>query len=111
LNKYIRKLSPKRSYLKDDDQGAPCAYFDGVFDYFNLHDKEYHSKWAGQVWNGPCASNVTYHIDEAGSIQSYRYLISHNVNIVLYNGNADAVVPYIDTYKGIEILKLMPTYI
>eukprot|EP00178_Gracilaria_changii_P005607 TRINITY_DN19359_c0_g1_i1.p1 TRINITY_DN19359_c0_g1~~TRINITY_DN19359_c0_g1_i1.p1 ORF type:complete len:137 (-),score=8.57 TRINITY_DN19359_c0_g1_i1:292-702(-) len=35
--------------------GAPCAYFDGMFNYFNLHEKEYKAKFDGQLWNGPCA--------------------------------------------------------
>lgn len=34
--------------------GAPCAYFDGVFDYFNLNAEAYHAKTPGQKWNGPC---------------------------------------------------------
>jgi len=34
--------------------GAPCAYFDGVFDYFNINEVAYHAKWDGQKWNGPC---------------------------------------------------------
>lgn len=34
--------------------GAPCAYFDGVFDYFNLNEESYHGKFTGQKWNGPC---------------------------------------------------------
>lgn len=34
--------------------GAPCAYFDGIFDYFNIHEVNYHAKFSGQKWNGPC---------------------------------------------------------
>lgn len=32
--------------------GAPCAYFDGVFNYFNLNEEAYHAK--KHKWNGPC---------------------------------------------------------
>lgn len=35
--------------------GAPCAYFDGVFDYFNINEVAYHAKFDGMKWNGPCA--------------------------------------------------------
>ena len=35
-------------------QDAPCAYFDGMFNYFNLHEIEYKAKFAQQKWNGPC---------------------------------------------------------
>ena len=62
-------------------------------------------------WNGPCASNVSYHIDLAGSMASYRILLSRQslakYQIVLYNGDWDDVVPYHDTIKGIKNLYLM----
>lgn len=35
--------------------GAPCAYFDGVYDYFNINEVAYHAKFSQQKWNGPCA--------------------------------------------------------
>ena len=34
--------------------GAPCAYFDGMLNYFNLNEKEFKAKFEGQHWNGPC---------------------------------------------------------
>ena len=34
--------------------GAPCAYFDGVYDYFNINEVAYHAKFSQQKWNGPC---------------------------------------------------------
>lgn len=36
--------------------GAPCAYFDGMFNYFNIHEKEYRAKFPNQLWNGPCVN-------------------------------------------------------
>lgn len=70
-------------------------------------------------WNGPCviifyifiqAENITYHLDPAGSIEAYKFLLAREVNrtqIHLYNGNWDVVVPYIDTVKNIvKTLKL-----
>lgn len=33
--------------------GAPCMYFDGMFEYFNAHVKEYHGE-DGMTWEGPC---------------------------------------------------------
>jgi hypothetical protein len=46
---------------------------------------------------------------------SYRYLLgliptTRKIVIHLYNGNWDAVVPYIDTLKGIRLLNLVETY-
>lgn len=91
-------------------QGPPCGFFDGVYNYFTLHAADYHAK--DSVWKGPCAEDIIYNIDPNGSIESYKYLLNYSktarkYEIFLYNGNADAVVPYNDTYKGIEILKLM----
>ncbi len=104
------KFFPKRNYnFRDGNSDAPCAYFDGVYNYFNLNNAAFHAKWPSQQWNGPCAENVTYNADYEGSIKSYTYLINRKIKVVLYNGNADAVVPYIDTYKGLELLKLYPT--
>jgi hypothetical protein len=109
LNKLKHQFAPKRKYnFRDGDSSAPCAFFDGVFNYFNLNGKAYHAKFDDMQWNGPCADNITYNADADGSIESYKYLISRKINIVLYNGNADAVVPYIDTYKGMNLLKLYP---
>lgn len=66
--------------------GAPCAYFDGVFDYFNKNQEAYHAKFTGQKWNGPCviinlnqAENITYHIGLEGSIASYQWLLSRSM--------------------------------
>lgn len=44
----------KPQYFTD----APCAYFDGVYDYFNKNEEPYHAKFKGMTWNGPC---VTIH--------------------------------------------------
>ena len=90
---------------------APCAFFDGMHDYFNLNEVAWKAKFSGQNWNGPCAENISYDISLSGSIASYRYLISllpttRKINIVLYSGNWDAVVPYVDTIKGINMLNL-----
>jgi hypothetical protein len=67
-------------------------------------------------WNGPCAENITYNIDASGSMGSYRYLLSlipttRKISIILYSGNWDAVVPYVDTIKGIKKLNLVESYI
>lgn len=66
-------------------------------------------------WNGPCAANISYSIDLAGSMESYRQLLSRVVlekyQIVLYNGDWDDVVPYHDTLKGIKNLYLHESYL
>lgn len=51
----MKTLSKTRNTkVPDRFNGAPCAYFDGIFNYFNLNDVAYHSKTTGQKWNGPC---------------------------------------------------------
>jgi hypothetical protein len=47
-------------------------------------------------------------------MQAYQYLLARETNrsqIVLYNGNWDVVVPYIDTLKNIKALNLRESYI
>jgi len=67
------------------------------------------------VWNGPCAHNITanYHIDLKGSMDSYRYLLTrtNDLQMILYNGEWDSVVPYIDTIKNIKKLYLQESYL
>jgi hypothetical protein len=46
---------------------------------------------------------------------SYRYLLSligtsKKYTIILYSGTWDAVVPYVDTLKGIRALNLVESY-
>lgn len=55
--------------------GAPCAYFDGIHDYFQLNTKAYNAKNSSMMWNGPCAE-IDYTVDPAGSMASYRHLLS-----------------------------------
>ena len=96
--------------------GAPCAYFDGVHEYFHLNDREWKAKTPGMRWNGPCADGIKYTVDPDGSMHSYRHLLGlmespeRKINIILYNGNWDAVVPYVDTHKGIKLLNLVEVY-
>lgn len=99
-----------RRNLKYND--PTCAYFDGLHSYFNLNEEAFHAKWKGQQWNGPCADNVTsnYHIGLRGSMDSYRYLlnkISTLYKIVVYSGDWDSVVPYLDTVKNLKRLNLI----
>jgi hypothetical protein len=37
--------------------GAPCAYLDGIYDYFNKNEDQFHAKFKGMVWNGPCVNH------------------------------------------------------
>jgi hypothetical protein len=69
------------------------------------------SKFEKETWRGPCPNNdFKYSVDPAGSMESYRYLLGltdpRKIGITLYNGNWDAVVPYVDTLKGMAILNL-----
>jgi len=88
-----------------------CAYFDGVHSYFNLNEEAFHAAFKGQLWNGPCADNVTTAYDASlrGSVDSYRYLLNKNSSlykIVVYSGDWDSVVPYVDTIKNLKRLNL-----
>lgn len=80
-----------------------------------MNEVEFKAKFPGQVWNGPCAQNITYQIDPAGSMHSYSYLLdliptTRKISIILYSGTWDAVVPYVDTQKGIKLLDLYEVY-
>jgi len=54
-----------------------------------------------------------YQITESGSISAYRYLLTrtHLLQFVLYNGEWDSVVPYVDTLKNLEKLNLKESYL
>jgi hypothetical protein len=115
LTKLKKQFSPGPTPPTNKFNGAPCAFFDGIHDYFNLNEVEFKAKFPGMEWNGPCAENITYNIDPSGSMSSYRYLLSliptsRKISIILYNGNWDAVVPYVDTLKGIRKLNLVEVY-
>lgn len=99
----------KMSNKKSKFNGAPCAYFDGMYEYFNAHGEEFHAE-SGMKWNGPCAEDISkkYLIDKSGSMHQYRYLLTRNedIHIILYNGDWDSVVPFTDTIKHLERLNL-----
>lgn len=100
----MKSLARAKNQTISGYNAAPCSYFDGLYDYFNLNADAYHAAWAGQKWNGPCAT-LDYHVDLEGSIKEYRYLLARadkNYQIVLYNGDWDDVVPYHDTIKNIK---------
>ena len=42
------RMKKKKSF-----NDTPCAYFDGMYEYFNAHAQEFHAE-AGMKWNGPC---------------------------------------------------------
>jgi hypothetical protein len=61
ISKAINKI--KKIETSEDEphklkfDGVPCAYFDGMYQYFNIHYEEYHAKErAGfkNKWDGPC---------------------------------------------------------
>lgn len=49
-----------------------------------------------------------YRYDVSGSMHQYRYLLDRigDIHIILYNGDWDSTVPYIDTLKNFEKLNL-----
>lgn len=48
----------RKTKIPERFNGAPCAYFDGVFNYFNINEVAYHAKVTGQKWNGPCVQYI-----------------------------------------------------
>lgn len=54
-----------------------------------------------------------YFITLSGSMESYRYLLTrtHVLQFVLYNGEWDSVVPYVDTLKNLYKLNLKESYL
>lgn len=53
-----------------------------------------------------------YNILPSGSMISYKHLMGRNkYQIVMYNGNWDAAVPYVDTIKNLEKLGLIHSYL
>lgn len=52
--------------------------------------------------------NAKYLIDQSGSMFQYTYLLTrlNDIHLVLYNGDWDAVVPYVDTIKNLDRLKI-----
>jgi hypothetical protein len=54
----LRNVAANEGQYNDEDpgmNGAPCAFFDGLLDYFTAHIGDYHASEAGK-WNGPCVS-------------------------------------------------------
>ena len=117
MRKIIRDNSkvknPNKRADVDKFNGAPCAYFDGIFDYFNLNEKEFHAKDPNMKWNGPCAvGEFIYHITPKGSMEQYEYLLGRpGLALSLYNGDWDDVVPYIDTIKNMKALNQVESYL
>ena len=50
----MKSLARAKNQTISGYNAAPCSYFDGLYDYFNLNADAYHAAWAGQKWNGPC---------------------------------------------------------
>lgn len=66
-------------------------------------------------WNGPCAEDISskYVIDESGSTHQLKYLFTRgdDIHIIMYNGDWDGVVPYVDTVKNFEKLNMQEAYL
>lgn len=110
-----KMMAKAKKEQKPRFNGAPCAYFDGVFNYFNLNSAEFHARSTDMKWLGPCNGDIDYTIDLSGSIPEYRILLARlstkKYQMVLYSGDWDDVVPYHDTIKGIRSLYLTESYI
>ena len=53
-----KKISNSKNNAHEESgkfNGAPCAYFDGLYQYFNIHATTFHAA-EGKKWNGPCVN-------------------------------------------------------
>lgn len=59
----LRNIAANKGQYNSEQgmNGAPCAFFDGLVDYFNAHAKEYHAV-DGMKWNGPCVHLRRYRL-------------------------------------------------
>lgn len=56
----LKNIARNGQFQEDKDfNGAPCMYFDGMFEYFNAHVKDYHGE-DGMTWEGPCVFFVLF---------------------------------------------------
>jgi hypothetical protein len=88
------------------DGGAPCADFTPFSNYFNtpyvkqaLHVPE------NVTWEA--CSDIDYNIDPQGSFPCYLNTLfkTKDLNILIYSGDIDGVVPYLDTLLSIDYLE------
>lgn len=82
-----------------------------MLDYFTAHATDFHSQ--SSKWEGPCSEDITgkYQISLKGSMDEYRYLLDRisDYHLILFNGDWDSVVPFSNTMRNIEKLRLQPT--
>lgn len=59
--------------------GAPCAYFDGLYQYFNIHAETFHSK--AKKWDGPCVK-ILFNFSQSIFLKNIR-LVNKDLQLLL----------------------------
>lgn len=87
----ITVFGGKESKERPKFNGAPCAYFDGLRQYFNMSTVEYNAKWANMTWNGPCVRAVLHRLKTSPttSIPAGQW-----IPIVTYSGKYENIPSY-----------------
>jgi Carboxypeptidase C (cathepsin A) len=92
-----------------DGSGVPCVYTTGLTGYLNRNDVKQalhvNTKTNWEICNDYINGN--YSVAPDGSLPQYQQLLSSGkYRILIYNGDADSVVPYNDNEYWIENFKL-----
>ena len=110
LKKKQNMMKSKRRLLSEEDSEDDNSCFDDKFliDYFNDDEvkKALHVNLA-KHWE-MCSDKIfeIYKTQYKASIWVYPTLISNNIRILIFNGDADMVVPFNGNIEWIEDLKL-----
>ena len=56
---------------KKYNANAPCAFFDGMYSYFNLNQEAFHAKFPGMKWNGPCVLLLSHRLTTSPTISTW----------------------------------------
>lgn len=86
------------------DQGAPCAAFGVYQSYFNTPSVQQALHVPNTTWNA--CSDIDYHISPEGSFPCYLNTLfkTPGLSILVYSGDIDGVVPYVDTIDNLNVL-------
>lgn len=99
------KMEPEKGVNLNLGAIDECPNDNGAIKYWNSNTHAYHVDNSGKTWE-PC-TDVNYTIGLDGSMEEYRRIfLNRAVKVWLFNGDWDDVVPYRDTEKSLEALKI-----
>jgi hypothetical protein len=82
-----------------------CPSDDGAIQYFNLTKHAFHVDHVNKTWE-PC-TEINYDMTEDGSMREYfEIFLNKGIRVLLFSGDWDDVVPYRDTEKNLELLRV-----